>query len=60
MKENEAYDKLVAVGIRPSLQRLAIMDYLLHHPIHPTIDDVYQALCKEVPTLSKTTSLQHT
>lgn len=55
MKENEAYDKLVAVGIRPSLQRLAIMDYLLHHPIHPTIDDVYQALCKEVPTLSKTT-----
>ncbi len=55
MKEKEAYDKLVAVGIRPSLQRLAIMDYLLHHPIHPTIDDVYQALCKEVPTLSKTT-----
>lgn len=55
MKENKAYDKLVAVGIRPSLQRLAIMDYLLHHPIHPTIDDVYQALCKEVPTLSKTT-----
>lgn len=42
-------------GIRPSMQRLAIMDYLINHPIHPTIDDVYQALFNKVPTLSRTT-----
>ena len=42
-------------GIRPSMQRLAIMDYLINHPIHPTIDDVYQALTNKVPTLSRTT-----
>lgn len=42
-------------GIRPSMQRLAIMDYLINHPIHPTIDDVYQALSNKVPTLSRTT-----
>lgn len=42
-------------GIRPSMQRLAIIDYLINHPIHPTIDDVYQALSNKVPTLSRTT-----
>ena len=42
-------------GIRPSMQRLAIMDYLINHPIHPTIDDVYQALSNKVPSLSRTT-----
>ena len=54
MKE-EAYDRLLACGIRPSQQRIAIMDYLMTHPIHPTIDDVYQALCPEIPSLSRTT-----
>lgn len=52
---NEAYNRLVKCGIRPSVQRLAIMDYLITHPIHPSIDDVYKGLCKQVPTLSKTT-----
>ena len=42
-------------GIRPSMQRLAIMDYLINHPIHPTIDDVYQALSNKLPPLSRTT-----
>lgn len=55
MKQTEAYNRLVDKGIRPSLQRLAIMDYLIHHPIHPTVDDVYQGLCNKVPTLSRTT-----
>ena len=55
MQAKEAYDRLVEAGIRPSQQRLAIMDYLLHHPIHPTIDDVYQALTKTYDHLSKTT-----
>lgn len=51
----EAYDRLVACGIRPSVQRLAIMKYLMTHPIHPTIDDVYKGIHDDVPTLSKTT-----
>ena len=55
MKQTKAYTRLMERGIRPSVQRLAIMDYLIHHPIHPTIDDVYQALCNKVPTLSRTT-----
>lgn len=55
MKDTEAYKRLVECGIRPSVQRLAIMDYLITHPIHPTIDDVYKGLCDQVPTLSRTT-----
>lgn len=55
MIERVAYDRLVQNGIRPSAQRLSIMDWLIKHPIHPTIDDVYNALSKEIPTLSKTT-----
>ncbi len=55
MKGKEAYSRLVSCGIRPSMQRLAIMDYLIEHPIHPTVDDVYQGLCNQVPTLSRTT-----
>ncbi len=55
MKQTEAYSRLVNRGVRPSVQRLAIMDYLIHHPIHPTVDDLYQGLCNNVPTLSRTT-----
>ena len=55
MKQTEAYARLVERGIRPSVQRLAIMDYLIKHPTHPTIDEEYQSLCENVPTLSRTT-----
>lgn len=55
MKGKEAYNRLMENGIRPSVQRLAIMDYLINHPIHPNVDDVYQGLCDQVPTLSRTT-----
>lgn len=51
----EAYNRLLACDIRPSVQRLAIMNYLMTHPIHPTIEDVYKGLSHQIPTLSKTT-----
>jgi len=55
IKENEAYNKLVECGIRPSVQRLAIMEYLLTHFTHPTVDDIYNSLSKKIKTLSRTT-----
>lgn len=57
MQENttEAYKRLSEHGVRPSLQRVAIMDYLLHHYTHPTVEDVYQGLNKAIPSLSRTT-----
>ncbi len=53
--ENEAFARLSSSGIRPSLQRLAIMEYLLAHHIHPTVEDVYNGLSGKISTLSRTT-----
>lgn len=50
-----AYDYLISCNIKPSVQRIAIMDYLLKNHTHPCIDEIYSALCKDIPTLSKTT-----
>lgn len=41
--------------IRPSGLRLKILDYILNHKTHPTIDEIYDALIEDNPTLSKTT-----
>ena len=46
---------LSGYGIRPSVQRIAIMRYLLKNRTHPTADEVFEATRKEIPTLSKTT-----
>jgi Fur family ferric uptake transcriptional regulator/Fur family peroxide stress response transcriptional regulator len=51
----ESYDILVQHNIKPSLQRIAIMDYLRDHRVHPSAEDVYAALSPNMPTLSKTT-----
>ena len=41
--------------IRPSGLRLKILEYIMTHRTHPTIDEIYEALLKDNPTLSKTT-----
>ncbi len=41
--------------IRLSGLRVKILDYLLTHRTHPTIDEIYGELIKDNPTLSKTT-----
>jgi Fur family peroxide stress response transcriptional regulator len=46
---------LKAKGIRPSLQRINIYNYLRHTKMHPTVEDIYKALSPDMPTLSKTT-----
>ena len=49
------YEYLLSFKIKPSVQRIAIMDYLVKHHTHPCVEEIYLALCKEIPTLSKTT-----
>jgi len=55
MRKNEVENLLKIHGIRPSLHRMRIYEYLLHNRIHPNVDSIYQELIKEIPTLSKTT-----
>ena len=49
------YDQLLMHNIKPSMQRIAIMEYLMEHRTHPSADDIYSALSPDMPTLSKTT-----
>lgn len=47
--------QLQSHNIKPSVQRIAIMNYLMEHRTHPTVDEIYTALSPSIPTLSKTT-----
>lgn len=42
-------------NIRLSHQRLKVLEYLVLNQFHPTVDQIYNGLHKDVPTLSKTT-----
>lgn len=49
------YDYLIEHNIKPSVQRLAVMDYLMQHRTHPNADEIYRNLQEQMPTLSRTT-----
>lgn len=55
MRIENVGDYLKNNGIKPSIQRIKIFQYLLENHIHPTVDDIFQNLSTEIPTLSKTT-----
>ncbi|HNW50727.1 MAG TPA: Fur family transcriptional regulator [Prolixibacteraceae bacterium] len=42
-------------GIKPSIQREKIYEYLFMNRIHPTADNIHMALSPSIPSLSKTT-----
>jgi len=51
----ESHQYLRQFSIKPSVQRSAVMNFLLKNRIHPTIEQIYLALSPDMPTLSKTT-----
>ena len=51
----ELREELIKAGIRPSVQRLAIFEYVRQSCQHPTAEVVYEALCDELGSLSLTT-----
>lgn len=48
-------DLLTKKGLKITPQRLLITDYLLHHPGHPTADEVYDALKNRITGCSRAT-----
>ena len=42
-------------GVKPSVQRLSILRYVIENMDHPSVDKIYQKLLPQIPTLSKTT-----
>ncbi|MEG1574332.1 MAG: transcriptional repressor [Bacteroidales bacterium] len=53
--DNLGYKRLMEHGIKPSVQRLAVINYLIIHRTHPTADSIFNDLSKLMPTLSRTT-----
>ena len=51
----ELKEELIKAGIRPSVQRLAIFEYVRNSCEHPTAEVVYEALRDELGSLSLTT-----
>ncbi|SNR98820.1 hypothetical protein SAMN06265364_12551 [Prevotella jejuni] len=52
---DSVYNKLKELGIRPSVQRVAIMNYLATHHTHPTVEEVFlqvpkRSAIKECPS----------
>ena len=54
MKES-VQNRLRRYNIKPSVQRMAVLDYLMTHHTHPTADTIFNALYPSIPTLSKAT-----
>ncbi len=48
-------DTLTENNIRPSFQRIKVLEYLINNQHHPNVDQIYKDLQSEVPTLSKAT-----
>lgn len=55
LTKQEIAEKLESKKIRPSLQRIAVYDFLLKSSDHPSADVIYTSLSPSIPTLSKTT-----
>ena len=51
----ELKEELINAGIRPSVQRLAIFEYVRNSCEHPTAEVVYEALRDDLGSLSLTT-----
>ena len=55
MSQETGYIRLISHGIKPSVQRIAIIDYLIENKTHPTVDMIFNDLYPKIPTLSRTT-----
>jgi len=55
MSIQEIHHHLESKGVNPSVQRVAIMQYMMEHRTHPTVDQIYNDLLPSMPTLSKAT-----
>jgi Fe2+ or Zn2+ uptake regulation protein len=55
MTSTDIKNMLIENGIKPSLHRMKILEYLLDRKNHPTVDSIFKDISGDIPTLSKTT-----
>ncbi|MDD5601033.1 MAG: Fur family transcriptional regulator [Actinomycetota bacterium] len=54
-KIKDLVEILKGKNIKPSYQRVKILEYLVMRKNHPTVDKIFKDLVKEIPTLSRAT-----
>ncbi len=55
VSESQMLEMLRQSEIRPSIHRLAVLDYVANRQTHPTAEEVYKAILADFPNVSKTT-----
>ena len=55
ISDNDIASMMHEAGVRPSVQRIAIMSYIGNSRRHPSADEIYRHLQAAMPTLSRTT-----
>lgn len=55
MKETKSIELLKSKNIKPTLQRIVVLEALLKFKTHPTADEIYKIVSKEYPTISLAT-----
>ena len=55
MEEFDISKYIVEHGVKVSFQRMKILEYFVKFGGHPNVNDIYNYVIKEIPTLSKTT-----
>lgn len=53
--ESQVAEMMHGAGLRPSVQRIAILSYIVNLHRHPTADEIFCALSERYPSLSRTT-----
>lgn len=48
-------EQLKSKGIRPSYQRIKVLEYMYQKGGHPTVDGIFRPLSVDIPSLSKVT-----
>jgi len=55
MDDQGRADVLKALGLKPTIQRLAVLEYLERSKSHSTADEVYNGVRKRFPSIAKAT-----
>ena len=53
--DSQLTDMMHKAGVRPSVQRIAILSFISNGKTHPAADEIYTYLIRQYPSLSRTT-----
>ena len=51
MDHKNCSEKLRELGLVPTIQRSAVLEFLEEHRVHPTVEEVYQGVKERFPTV---------